>query len=99
MSEVRIFQPTKTAMQSGRNNTKKWVLEFDPTGPRRPESLMGWTESLDTRQQIRLNFDSRADAVSYAESHGLTYYVQKPNRRRVHPKNYSDNFNFRFRFE
>ena len=30
MTDVRIFKPSKTAMQSGRNNVKRWVLEFEP---------------------------------------------------------------------
>ncbi len=35
---VRIYQPTKTAMQSGRAKTHKWVVEFEPEGGRGPES-------------------------------------------------------------
>ena len=99
MIEVRIFQPTKSVMQSGRNNTKKWVLEFEPTEPRRPDALMGWIGSGDTRQQVRLNFDNLQDAVAYAEKHALSYYIQPSQRRHILPKNYSDNFNSRFRFE
>ena len=99
MPDVRIYKPTKTAMQSGRNNTRKWVLEFHPTEACRPDALMGWTSSGDTRQQIRLNFDTRDDAVSYAEKQGLTYYVQNSNRRHIRPKSYSDNFNYQFRFK
>ena len=99
MIEVRIFQPTKSAMQSGRPNPKKWVLEFEPTEPRRPDALMGWIGSGDTRQQVQLNFDTLEDAVAYAEKHALSYYVQPSQRRHILPKNYSDNFNSRFRFE
>ena len=29
MKKAKIYIPTKTAMQSGNRNTKKWLLEFD----------------------------------------------------------------------
>ena len=34
---ARIYQPAKTAMQSGFGNTKGWVLDFEPEAPRRVE--------------------------------------------------------------
>ncbi len=54
---ARIYQPAKTAMQSGFGNTKGWVLDFEPETPRRVEPLMGWTSSSDMRQQLRLRFE------------------------------------------
>ncbi len=99
MTEARIYQPAKTAMQSGRSNTKNWVLDFEPAEARRADSLMGWIGSGDTNAQVRLKFASKEDAIAYADKHGLSYQVQAPKRRRVQPKNYSDNYSFRFRFE
>jgi len=99
MTEARIFQPTKTAMQSGRANTKKWVLEFEPEEARRADSLMGWIGSGDMRGQVRLRFSSKEAAIAYAERHGLDYQVQAPKRRRIKPKNYAENYSYRFRFE
>jgi hypothetical protein len=90
--QVRIFQPSKTAMQSGRGNTQKWVLEFEPTVPKGPEPLMGWTSSADTKEQVRLAFDSREEAVQYAERHGYAYVLVGAHDRRVRPKAYADNF-------
>ena len=29
MKKVKIFKPSKTAMQSGKRTSKKWLLEFD----------------------------------------------------------------------
>ena len=63
---VRIFQPAKNAMQSGRANTQAWVVEFKPNDAVKPSPLMGWPGSADTRQQVRLSFDSRDDAIGYA---------------------------------
>ena len=91
--EVRIFQPTKTAMQSGRAKTTGWVLEFEPGARNAPDSLMGWAGSSDTNAQVRLRFDNEEDAVAHAKKEGWTYTVQQPKIRRIRPKAYSDNFN------
>jgi hypothetical protein len=92
--QARIFKPAKTAMQSGRAGTQKWVLEFAPSSRRELDPLMGWTSSDDTRQQVRLNFDTREEAVAYAEREGIAYLVEEPHARKVQPKAYADNFRF-----
>jgi NADH dehydrogenase ubiquinone Fe-S protein 4 len=95
---ARIFKPSKTAMQSGQGNTKAWVLEFEPEEPRTVEPLMGWTSSVDTRQQVRLRFDDKQEAIAYCERHGIAYQVfdtKAPAARRV--ISYSDNFAFKRR--
>ena len=61
---VRIYQPTKTAMQSGRAGTKSWIMEIEPEARREMDPLMGWTSSRDTRGQVRLAFDSDWDAMA-----------------------------------
>jgi len=95
MPDVRIFQPAKSAMQSGRGgNTGKWLLEYAPAAPQRADPLMGWIGSLGTTGQVRVKFDSREDAVAFAKNNQLTYHVSEPRTRRIKPKNYSDNFAF-----
>ena len=92
---ARIFQPAKPATQSGRANTKHWVLEFEPIGRRRHDPLMGWISSGDTRGQVRLAFDTREAALAYAERHGLEAQLQEPKPPTVEPKAYADNFSFK----
>jgi hypothetical protein len=91
---ARIFQPPKNAMQSGWAKTHVWVLEFVPSSPRRPDPLMGWIGSADTQAQVRLTFDTREEAVAYADRNGLTYDVELARPRRVRPKAYADNFKY-----
>ena len=91
---VRIYQPAKTAMQSGRAGTKKWVLEFEPEARREMDPLMGWTSSRDTGSQVRIGFDTKEEAIAYAEKEGYAYSVQTPHERIVRPKSYSDNFRY-----
>jgi hypothetical protein len=89
---ARIYKPTKTAMQSGKANTKAWMLDFEPEQPREVEPLMGWTSSGDMRQQIRLSFGTREEAIAYCEREGIPYEVlpdKEPARRRI---SYADNF-------
>ena len=95
MTAVRIFQPTKTAMQSGRANTRSWVIEFEPGAPKVNDPLMGWVGSADVRGQVRLRFPSRDEAIAFAERNGLAYRVQEPAVRRPKPKSYAENFAFR----
>jgi hypothetical protein len=94
---ARIYKPSKTAMQSGHAKTKEWVIDFEPEEARQVEPLMGWTSSSDMRQQLRLRFATKDEAIAYCERHGVAYQVSeaKPaNRRGI---SYSDNFAFKRR--
>ena len=95
---ARIFKPAKTAMQSGKANTAQWVLEFEAETARRLDPLMGWAGVDETTSgQVRLNFDTREEAVGYAKANGLPYRVDEDRKHAVKPKAYSDNFSFRRR--
>ncbi|MTI09647.1 ETC complex I subunit [Curvivirga aplysinae] len=90
--EVRIFKPAKTAMQSGRNNLKKWVLEFEPTDRAAADQLMGWVGSADTNKQVQLKFETKEEAVAYATKRGFAYTISEEKIRKIKPKAYADNF-------
>lgn len=91
--EARIYKPAKSAMQSGRGNTKEWVLEFvNPGAQRRPDPLMGWVSIDDTSGQVRLHFDTREQAIAYAEREGFNFTVQEPRERKRLIKSYAENF-------
>ncbi len=90
---VRIYQPVKSASQSGKSNSRHWVVEFEPEAPKKIEPLMGWTSTSDMRHtELRLRFDSREAAVAYAEKHGLAYQIMEPRKHKRVLKAYSDNF-------
>lgn len=92
---ARIFRPSKNAMQSGRGKTNEWVLEFEPKDARRPDPLMGWTQTSDTESsQVRLTFDTKEDAVRYAEQHGIAFQLVDPKPAKRIIKAYADNFAF-----
>ncbi|MFT4091861.1 MAG: ETC complex I subunit [Asticcacaulis sp.] len=89
---ARIFKPAKTAMQSGKAKTTDWVLEFAPASARKPDPLMGWTSSADTKAQVRLTFDSKDQAIAYAETHGIPFRLIEPEVPPKIIKAYADNF-------
>ena len=92
---ARIYRPSKTAMQSGKAKTKDWVLEFEPRDARRSDPLMGWTQTGDTESsQVLLSFDTKEEAVRYADQHGIAFQLldSKPAKRII--KAYADNFAF-----
>jgi NADH dehydrogenase ubiquinone Fe-S protein 4 len=91
---ARIYQPARNAMQSGQANTRSWVLDYTPGEQRLVDPLMGWTGSGDTQSQVRLSFDTKEEAIAYANKHGLVYQVAEPHSRKmnIRPGGYGDNF-------
>ncbi|PTM42820.1 ETC complex I subunit [Bosea sp. 124] len=91
---ARIYRPARTAMQSGTAKTERWLLEYEPEQPRQIEPLMGWTSSGDMKSQLKLWFDSEAEAVAYATRNGIAYRVEQPNEPARRTVAYSDNFKY-----
>lgn len=91
---ARIYQPAKTAMSSGAAKTKHWVLEYAPASAREVDPLMGWTSSTDTQSQVRLKFETREEAVDYAQSKGIDAEVFEPKKRKpnIRARGYGENF-------
>lgn len=91
---ARIYQPAKTAMQSGTAKAKGWVLEFAPASAREVDPLMGWTSSDDTQTQVKLRFDTREAAEAYAVAKGIEFDVTLPKARKpvIRPRGYGENF-------
>jgi hypothetical protein len=91
---ARIYQPAKTAMQSGTAKTQTWVLEFDPASARDVDPLMGWTSSSDTQSQVRLRFETREAAEAYASAKGIEFDLVEPKARKpiIRQRGYGENF-------
>ncbi len=89
---VRIYKPTKNAMQSGKGNSRQWILEFDPKTAKSLDPLMGWTSSADTQTQLRLTFPTAEAAIAYARENNLAYDLAKPQDRSLKIRAYAENF-------
>ncbi len=92
---ARIYKPARNAMQSGTAKTKLWTLDYEPAQARQVEPLMGYTSSGDMNSQLRLHFDTKEEAIAYAERHGIAYQLQEPQEPARRKMAYSDNFSFR----
>jgi hypothetical protein len=90
---VKIYQPAKTAMQSG-VGAHEWELDQGSAGAVTVDPLMGWSGSGNTQTQVKLSFATKEEAIAYAQRMGLAYTVEEPNPRKQIRKSYSDNFKF-----
>lgn len=91
--KVKIYKPTRTAMQSGVKNTKLWLLT--PVEDHNSESIndvTGWTSSANTETQIKLKFPSQEEAIKYAEANNFEYEVIEPEVASIKQKSYASNF-------
>ena len=92
MSHVIIFQPPKSAMQSGKAQKNSWSMEFAPTHGPQKDPIMGWESSRDMDREISLTFSSAEEAIAFALKNGFTYEVHAPRVEIMRPKNYGQNF-------
>jgi hypothetical protein len=91
--QAKIYQPTKSAMQSGVAYTDKWILDFTTEkGSRFIENMLGWTASKDMKQEVRLTFNTKEEAISFANKNNIEYEVIEPHFRKIVKKSYADNF-------
>lgn len=89
---ARIFRPARTAMQSGKGKTKRWMLVHDQSAPRQIDPLMGYTSATDMSQQIKMSFETLEEAEAYARNAGLAYTVQEPQVPNAKKVSYPNNF-------
>ena len=78
-------------MQSGKRNTKNWLLSFETldTGI---NPLMGWVTSKDTMSEVKLEFSTKEQAINYAKKNDIDFHIVEPQRKKTIIKSYSDNF-------
>ncbi|MET3589990.1 hypothetical protein ABID23_001082 [Bartonella silvatica] len=89
---ARIYNPAKTAMQSGRGNTSFWILQYEPLQAKIIEPLMGYTATSDMNSQIKIRFYSEEEAVAFARRNAIPYRVEKTRKSIRRAVSYSDNF-------
>ena len=79
MKRAKIFIPSKTAMQSGRGKTKKWVLAFESKNTK-TNPLMGWESGEDTLGEVLLKFSTKEKAIEYAKKNNINFQVIEPKK-------------------
>jgi len=89
---ARIYSPAKTAAQSGKKRTGYWVLRYEPQTAKMIEPLMGYTSATDMQAEVELHFDTKQEAVSFADRGGIPYEVEEPNPVMRQQVSYANNF-------
>ena len=92
MTVARIMEVDRRTTQSGRARDGRWTLEFERQEPQRPDPLTGWAGSGDTNTQVRLTFDSKEEALAYAQRKGLTVHLVPAAPTSLKIQTYADNF-------
>ena len=92
MTTARISQLDRKTTQSGRANAGLWLLEFERQEALRPDPLTGWAGSGDTNAQVRMTFETKEDAIGYAERNGLRYHLIPATPVKLKIQAYADNF-------
>ncbi|MAI59338.1 MAG: ETC complex I subunit, partial [Rhodobacteraceae bacterium] len=72
----------------------EWILEYPQRSAREVDPLMGWTSSDDTQSQVKLRFETKEAALSYAKDEGIEAVVLEPKVRKINirPRGYGENF-------
>ena len=91
IQRAKIYQPVKTAMQSGRARTKFWILEFTKSNSNK-DFVMGWTSSSNTGEQIKLKFETQEQAIAYAKENNIQFDLTTHKKNKLIIKAYADNF-------
>ena len=92
MTVARISELERKTTQSGKANAGRWLLEFERDAPMRPDPLTGWAGSRDTKPQVRINFQTKDAAITYAKRHGLDYHLVPARPTKLKLQAYADNF-------
>jgi len=89
---IKIYKPSKSSMQSGLRKTKQWLAEYISEKNKTKDSLMGWNSSSDTKEQIKIFFDTKEQAIEWSKKNNEQFIVIEPKERKIKPKNYASNF-------
>ena len=88
--QVRISKPVKSNMQSG-DGKQKWILEFCSKDIF-IEPFMGRTASKNMDSEIKIEFDSKEDAINFASKKNYSYELIEPKTPKMIKKTYANNF-------
>jgi len=91
---ARIYSPARTAMQSGKRRTGRWLLRYEPAEPKMIEPLMGYTSTTDMNAEVKMCFPTKEDAIAFAEKNNIAYEVEEPHLSSRLNISYSNNFRF-----
>eukprot|EP01039_Chlorochromonas_danica_P011004 gene11004-12252_t len=72
------------SLQSGGKYANQWQITW-PNQARWSNGLMGWTGTSDPMSNVKLHFDSKEEAIAFAQRNGWKYNLQRPTAQRTTP--------------
>jgi len=91
--KVKIYKPAKSAMQSGKARSKKWLVEpIDEKNIRHLNPLMNWVSVDNTVSELYFEFATKEAAIDFAKQRGFQFVVEEPQLSSLKKKSYADNF-------
>lgn len=92
--KVKIYKPTRNAMQSGLARTKKWMVEpVEVKNSHQLDTVMGWVSTNDVRlSELEFSFDTKEAAIEFAKNNKFEYEVKEPLKPTLKKKSYAENF-------
>jgi len=92
---VRIYQPAKMATQSGDFSAGVWLIDYE-NRQRWENQCMGWGSTGDAMSNVQVKFNSKEQAIKFAESMGYSCDVDEelPTFTRDARKTYGANFSW-----
>ncbi len=93
-----IHQPIPDAVQSGPKPSDKWVIEFPRGSKTQIDPLTGKVGGSDPYKSLKLTFDNKEQAISYARAKKIPYRLIERAKHKPVSRSYADNFAFDRKF-
>lgn len=91
--KFRLYRQTKSAMQSGKKNAKKWLLvPIEEKNQRQIDPLMGWIGTSNAVSQLKFQFSDKESAIAFAKEKGFEVELIEPKESSLQVKSYAENF-------
>lgn len=91
--KARILQARPPQNQSAPFGKGTWKIEIEPKSRAQYiDKLTGWLSSNDMSNQIKLSFNTLAEAEKFASIHNIDYEVILPKKKKTLGVTYADNF-------
>ena len=87
-----IYQPAKSAMQSGTSKSKKWCLINTGLSESFNSSEFGWNGTTNPEKKIQLFFKTLEEAKRFASKNQYEFTVVEAQKRKILKKSYAENF-------
>ncbi|KAJ1442234.1 ETC complex I subunit conserved region-domain-containing protein, partial [Ochromonadaceae sp. CCMP2298] len=85
---VLIGQRMLKSVQSGSATAHQWQITWK-NQERWSNPLMGWTSSADPMSSMKLNFDSKEEAMGFAERNGWAYQLLRETSKSNRPAGFT----------